>query len=197
MKTSTNSNQYFFGEAVLVSETDLHGTIVYANDAFVTTSGYAHKELIGQPHNIIRHPDMPAAAFADMWRSLKLGLPWSGLVKNRRKNGDYYWVIARASPVYENGKVVRYLSVRYAPPQQMVAAAESLYLQLNQGKRSLQGGRVKRLWHKCPLFKAQSSQVLAVFVVAVAGLGIIDGLRLFSRLLFYSPALFASTGYFQ
>lgn len=87
------------------SRTDLKGRIVEANDLFVELSGYSREELLGQPHNIIRHPDMPVEAFADLWDYLKRGESWRGYVKNRRKDGGFYWVEAFASPVRENGQV--------------------------------------------------------------------------------------------
>jgi aerotaxis receptor len=99
----------------LVSVTDLQGRIVYCNAAFVAASGFGRHELMGQPHNIIRHPDMPAAAFADMWDTLRAGLPWTAVVKNRRKDGNHYWVRANATPMISGGRIVRYLSVRTVP----------------------------------------------------------------------------------
>jgi PAS domain S-box-containing protein len=90
----------------IVSRTDLKGRITYVNEAFVESSGFAVEELIGQPHNILRHPDMPVEAFADMWATLQSGRPWTALVKNRRKDGDHYWVVANATPLLEEGRVV-------------------------------------------------------------------------------------------
>src|SRR5437868_5167235 len=87
----------------IVSKTDLKGKITYINPYFVEVSGFTEEELIGAPHNLVRHPDMPAEAFADLWQTLKAGLPWTGMVKNRRNNGDYYWVVANVTPVIENG----------------------------------------------------------------------------------------------
>lgn len=173
-------NEFQFGDKILVSETDLFGTITYANDAFVEVSGYKREELIGQPHNILRHPDMPAAAFADLWRSLKLGLPWSGLVKNRRKNGDYYWVMARATPVYENGKVARYLSVRYTPPRDMVNWAVKSYPLVKQGKVKLKGGQVVSVWDHLSLLNIRSGVLLAVMVAVVLALTLADMMGLFA-----------------
>lgn len=172
-KNVTN-NEYLFGDLVLVSETDLHGTILYANDAFVEVSGYRREELIGQPHNILRHPDMPAAAFADLWRSLKLGLPWSGLVKNRRKNGDYYWVMARATPVYEKGQVTGYLSVRFAPPRASIKWATQAYQLLRQGKLSLKGGQVNTLIKRLSIFRLRPEWMLSGLVVVSGALGLAD-----------------------
>lgn len=120
--------EYELGEhATLVSKTDVKGRIVYTNPAFIEASGYTEAELLGQPHNIVRHPDMPEEAFADLWSTLKDGLPWSGLVKNRRKNGDYYWVLANVTPVMENGTIGGYLSVRSKPRRQQIAETESVY----------------------------------------------------------------------
>ena len=89
----------------IVSRTDLKGRITYVNDDFVEAAGFTLDELIGQPHNLVRHPDMPEQAFADLWQTLKAGRPWTGLVKNRRKNGDHYWVVANATPVLDGGQV--------------------------------------------------------------------------------------------
>ncbi|MDR0529868.1 MAG: methyl-accepting chemotaxis protein [Zoogloeaceae bacterium] len=124
--------------AFIYSRTDLKGQIVELNDAFAEISAYTKEEMLGQPHNIVRHPDMPPEAFEDMWRDLKSGLPWRGLVKNRRKDGGFYWVIANASPVREDGRLVGYQSVRGRPSCEEVAAAESVYRRIRQGDRSIQ-----------------------------------------------------------
>ncbi|MDH2431784.1 PAS domain-containing protein [Pokkaliibacter sp. MBI-7] len=97
----TQQQRCFDPKLPLVSLTDTKGTLLHVNQAFAEVSGYTEAELLGEPHNIIRHPDMPAAAFEDMWRTLKAGLPWHGLVKNRCKNGDYYWVESYITPVIE------------------------------------------------------------------------------------------------
>src|SRR6476661_5214254 len=88
------------GQAI-VSKTDTHGNITYVNAYFIEVSGFAEEELLGAPQNLVRHPDMPVEAFADMWATLKDDRPWTGLVKNRRKNGDHYWVLANVTPVRE------------------------------------------------------------------------------------------------
>ncbi|MEF7616553.1 methyl-accepting chemotaxis protein [Aquincola sp. MAHUQ-54] len=111
----------------LVSTTDLDSRITYCNPAFIEVSGYAKHELIGQPHNMVRHPDMPPEAFRDMWHTLRAGRPWSALVKNRRKNGDHYWVVANVTPLMEDGRATGYMSVRTKPSRQQVQAAEALY----------------------------------------------------------------------
>jgi aerotaxis receptor len=111
----------------IVSKTDTKGRITYVNPTFVEVSGFAEAELIGKAHNLVRHPDMPPQAFADMWTTLQAGAPWTGLVKNRRKNGDFYWVVANVIPVKERGEIVGYMSVRTRPARAQVAAAEALY----------------------------------------------------------------------
>ncbi len=119
---------------MLVSATDLKGRIQYCNPAFVAVSGFSKDELIGRAHNIIRHPDMPAEAFADMWETIGSGRPWTALVKNRRKSGDHYWVRANVTPVSEQGTVVGYLSVRVKPSREEVREAEQLYAQMREGR---------------------------------------------------------------
>jgi aerotaxis receptor len=118
----------------IVSKTDTKGRITYVNPTFVEVSGFDVDELIGKAHNIVRHPDMPPEAFADLWQTLKAGLPWTGLVKNRRKNGDYYWVVANVVPVRENGETVGYMSVRTRPAREQVKAAEELYRAFRTGE---------------------------------------------------------------
>jgi methyl-accepting chemotaxis protein len=118
----------------IVSKTDLKGQITYINRDFVEISGFSEAELLGQSHNIVRHPDMPPEAFEDLWRTLKAGRPWTGLVKNRCKNGDYYWVQANATPIRESGQVVGYLSVRSKPGREQVQAADQAYRLFREGK---------------------------------------------------------------
>ena len=111
----------------LVSRTDTGGRIVFANEAFVGVSGYAQQELIGAPHNIVRHPHMPKEAFANLWTTIKAGRPWEGLVKNRTKSGDFYWVRANVTPVMEDGKLTGYISIRAKPGRAQVVDAERAY----------------------------------------------------------------------
>ncbi|SFC30110.1 methyl-accepting chemotaxis sensory transducer with Pas/Pac sensor [Marinospirillum celere] len=120
----------------LISSTDLRGIIVHCNDAFAEISGFSREELIGQNHNIVRHPDMPEEAFELLWKTIQAGQPWMGLVKNRCKNGDYYWVSAYITPVTDKGKVVGYESVRSCPNREDVQRAERLYSKLKQKKPS-------------------------------------------------------------
>ncbi|MGE5452141.1 MAG: methyl-accepting chemotaxis protein [Acidobacteriota bacterium] len=113
--------------ATLMSTTDPHSRLTYANAAFLSVSGFSREEMMGQPHNIVRHPDMPAQAFADMWATLKAGRSWTAVVKNRRKNGDHYWVRANATPVQRAGQVTGYMSVRTQPSRDEIEQAEKLY----------------------------------------------------------------------
>ncbi|KIG10128.1 putative PAS/PAC sensor protein, partial [Burkholderia sp. MR1] len=132
---------------MLVSATDLSGNIQYCNPAFVSVSGFSRDELIGQPHNIIRHPDMPRDAFADLWSTVRSGRAWTALVKNRRKNGDHYWVRANVTPVMEHGKAVGYLSVRVKPSRAEIDEAEALYAAMRAGNsphRLVRGALVRR-----------------------------------------------------
>jgi PAS domain S-box-containing protein len=114
-------------DILIASRTDTKGRLTYCNDAFVTASGFTEAELMGQPHNIIRHPDMPPEAFENLWTTLQAGLPWAGAVKNRRKNGDFYWVLATASPIRENGKITGYTSIRTKLPADQRREAEHVY----------------------------------------------------------------------
>lgn len=118
----------------LVSKTDIKGRISYFNPAFMEASGFSKEELTGAPHNLVRHPDMPEEAFSDMWQTLKSGLPWTGLVKNRRKNGEHYWVYANVTPVRENNQIVGYLSVRNKPTREQIHGASNLYARFKAGK---------------------------------------------------------------
>lgn len=120
----------------LITTTDLQGDITFVNDDFVNVSGFTRSELVGQHHNIIRHPDMPAAAFADMWQTIKSGRSWKGLVKNRCKNGDYYWVDAYVTPIMRDGKVIEYQSVRTLPDVAAKARAEHEYRRWRSSQRS-------------------------------------------------------------
>lgn len=117
----------------LVSKTTAKGVITYINEPFVRMSGFTEQELIGQAHNIIRHPDMPPEAFTDFWNMLKQDRPWSGMVKNRSKDGSSYWVYANATPVREHGKVTGHMSVRSKPSRDQIQAAETLYRQMREG----------------------------------------------------------------
>ena len=127
----------------IVSKTDPKGVITYVNRAFMRVSGFAENELLGQAHNLVRHPDMPAAAFKDLWDTIKAGKPWNGIVKNRCKNGDYYWVEANVTPIREGGKVTGFLSVRTKPSRAQIDAAAHLYALMREGRAPKPG-----LWQR-------------------------------------------------
>ena len=124
----------------IVSKTDLKGNITYVNPAFVAISGYTEDELMGAPQNIVRHPDMPVQAYADLWATLQAGAPWTGLVKNRCKNGDFYWVKANITPLRENGKATGYLSVRTQATPADIATAARAYAAFRGGSSGNDGG---------------------------------------------------------
>jgi aerotaxis receptor len=134
----TQREYAFPGDATLMSSTDTNSHITYANEAFIKVSGFDRDEIIGSPHNMVRHPDMPPEAFADMWATLKSGQSWTALVKNRRKDGDHYWVRANATPVVRSGAVVGYMSVRTKPSAVEVQEAEATYRAFREGRA---GGR--------------------------------------------------------
>ncbi|ULK96542.1 methyl-accepting chemotaxis protein [Bradyrhizobium sp. I71] len=121
-------------ETLIVSRTDLKGKLTYFNEDFIAAAGFTSAELMGQPHNIVRHPDMPPEAFDNLWDTLKAGKPWLGAVKNRRKNGDFYWVLATASPIRENGQVKGYTSIRTRLPADQRKLAEEVYAAIREKK---------------------------------------------------------------
>ncbi|QNN47329.1 PAS domain S-box protein [Thermomonas brevis] len=177
---------------LIVSCTDLRGIVTYVNEYFCEISGYGEAELIGRQHNVIRHPDMPAAAFADLWLRIQAGQPWMGLVKNRCKNGDHYWVDAHVTPILDQaGKVTGYMSVRRKPSRERVAEAERAYAQLRAGTLknvAIRNGRVQPvplaerlnpLW-KLPLtarlylFALFGPALAAALLLRAGGAGIAD-----------------------
>jgi PAS domain S-box-containing protein len=155
--------------AYIVSTTDLRGVITYGNEEFIRISGFTRDELIGQPQNVVRHPDMPPAAFEDLWRTIKAGKPWQGLVKNRCKNGDFYWVDANVTPIVESGQTVGYVSIRSKPTASQIADAERMYARANAGQPMEDPER--KLWIPFPDMGfrnrvwAAAASVLAVFFV--------------------------------
>jgi methyl-accepting chemotaxis protein len=134
----TNNEIVMKPGTILVTRTDLNGVITFANDSFVEISGFARHELIGENHNIVRHPDMPVAAYEEMWSTLKKGNPWHRVIKNRTKSGDFYWVSANVKPLIEDGKAVGYMSVRHEPTRAQIAEADALYRQINANQAQLQ-----------------------------------------------------------
>jgi methyl-accepting chemotaxis protein len=170
----------------MVTKTDLKGTITYANDDFVRASGYTRNEMLGQPHKMVRHPDMPSEAFKDMWRTLKENRPWSGLVKNMRKDGGFYWVLANATPDYDDGKLIGYMSVRIKPTRQQVDEAERAYRLFKNGQAAgltIENGvvvksglvgkinkAVKNVTIKKRIFTVIGTTVTIMLIIAAVGL---------------------------
>ncbi|HEY0844153.1 MAG TPA: methyl-accepting chemotaxis protein [Noviherbaspirillum sp.] len=180
------SVEYFLRDGLaIVSKTDLKGKITYVNPYFIEVSGFAEDELLGAPHNLVRHPDMPPEAFADLWNTLKAGLPWTGLVKNRRKNGDCYWVQANVTPIREGERIVGYMSVRTRPSREELTAAEHLYGRMRAGQAkeiAIRHGTVVRTGlpgilgalRDMPFSRrlALRMSLLGMLIAALAGLGI-------------------------
>ncbi|MCB1950066.1 PAS domain-containing methyl-accepting chemotaxis protein [Nitrosomonas sp.] len=170
-------------DTLILSTTDTKGRLTYVNPTFIEVSGFTKEELIGKAHNIVRHPDMPPEAFEDLWKTLKAGLPWTGLVKNRRKNGDFYWVLGNATPLMDNGKITGYLSVRTKPPQGVVEKTAPIYRQLLEGKAKnikVQKGKIVRtdvVSKIMSCFKMTVSKRIALFAAISALLLLItDGM---------------------
>ncbi|MCG7412663.1 Aerotaxis receptor [Moraxella lacunata] len=113
---------------LIVSRTDLNGVLTHVNDAFVEISGYTEDELIGKPQHILRHPDMPKAAYADLWKTVKEGKKWHGYVKNLCKDGSHYWVYATVVPNVRRGQTVGYTSVRRKPSRSKIEETAAQYL---------------------------------------------------------------------
>ena len=138
--------------------------ITHVSKDFVTLSGFNEEELLGQPHNLVRHPDMPPEAFKDLWSHLQGQRSWMGMVKNRCKNGDHYWVDAFASPIIQDGKTIEYQSVRLSPKREHVDNAERIYAQIKAGKTPLKLKLPRtRLWQRCAL-SALSFLILSLVV---------------------------------
>lgn len=198
----TQQNTPLDDDTTLMSTTDLHSYITHANDTFVTVSGYSLNELLAQPHNLVRHPDMPKAAFADMWYTLKQGEPWSGIVKNRCKNGDHYWVRANAVPMVREGQVTGYMSIRTRATEEEIAAVEPLYQALNENRcarRIHKGLVVRKGWlgklPSLPLRWRVRGVMTLLFVMVAAGLHASDAPAL--AYLMSALALGAGTAIFE
>jgi methyl-accepting chemotaxis protein/aerotaxis receptor len=171
------------GDEPLVSRTDPSGIITFANQVFVTVSGFTEQELIGSPHNLVRHPHMPVQAFANLWATIKAGRPWDGLVKNRTRTGNFYWVRANVTPVVENDQLTGYISIRSRPTPAAVAAAESAYAALRNGTAkgiALRDGELiahgwrARLLDRCGSLRGRmliAAAAACVVIAAVAWLG--------------------------
>ncbi|GAB2798089.1 hypothetical protein GCM10027040_25880 [Halomonas shantousis] len=171
----------------LISRTDAKGQITYASPAFIEASGFSREELIGASHNIVRHPDMPSAAFANLWETLKAGEVWTGLVKNRRKDGDHYWVHATVTPIVESGQIVGYTSVRVKPDTKSRQHAEKSYARLAAGQASgirmvrgqlKAGGVLSRL--RSVKFGTLRGRLIGMINIAVITLALSGALSIYS-----------------
>lgn len=188
-KPVTNKEYVLKENDSIVSKTDLKGMITYADENFIRISGYSLTELIGTSHNILRHPDVPVEFFKDLWISLKEERPWTGLVKNRCKNGDYYWVLANITPFYENDKLVGYMSVRTKATREQINSTDAVYQLFADGKAGnlkIQDGKVveSTLIGKLNLFKNLTVKshltfvisLLSLLMIVIGGLGL-QGMR--------------------
>lgn len=151
----------------LVSTTDLKGRILYCNPSFIEVSGYEREELLGQPHNIVRHPDMPEEAYRDMWQTIASGQPWSAPVKNRRKDGDFYWVMANVTPLMDGDQPSGYMSVRTEATREQIQNAERLYQTLRAEKAA--GRQVHMLRAGCPVRVDAWGRCCALLVPSMLG----------------------------
>jgi aerotaxis receptor len=131
-KPTPTDEAYTFSDGLIVSSTDLNGNITYGNRKFCTVSGYSKSELIGKNHNIIRHPDMPKIAFRQLWNTIKDGNEWTGIVKNLRKDGLYYWVYTHITPVIKDGKLVGYSAARRPATKNEILEITPIYKDLKE-----------------------------------------------------------------
>lgn len=162
----------------IVSSSNLRGDIEFCNDTFVRISGFSHDELINQPHNILRHPQMPPAAFGMLWTALKAGKPWMGVVKNRCKNGDHYWVDAYITPLRQNGQIYGYESVRVKAEPHLIKRAEAVYQRINQGKAPYSA--TEKIWS---IYGGSTIIALASLIILLMATGLLGHLSSGSALI--------------
>jgi methyl-accepting chemotaxis protein len=178
---TTNVEYEVLDTDLIVTKTDLRGNITYVNPDFERVSGYTEKELLGSPHSMVRHSDMPSEAFADLWRTLKNGESWQGFVKNKRKDGGFYWVLANVSPDYNNGQVIGYISIRTKASRESIIAHEKIYQLFKegrQGNRIIKRGRaICNSWYVRLNFfndytiKKRITTVIVLLLMAMTGIG--------------------------
>jgi len=182
---ATQKEYEYPAHELLMSVTDRRGHITHCNAAFMRVSGYSMDELMGQPHNLIRHPDMPPEAYKDLWSTIGHGRGWTGLVKNRRKNGDHYWVRAHVSPIVVDGKPQGYMSVRTKPERGEIALAEQLYARIAREREAgrpsfvLHAGRVRMTgWRDWlgKLQRASFTQRLGAMLAPLLAVALLPGL---------------------
>ncbi|RNF47321.1 PAS domain S-box protein [Marinomonas hwangdonensis] len=166
----TQKEYRFSSSDRLISATDKKGQIKYFNDAFLKVSGYSREELVDAPHNLVRHPDMPPSVYESMWQTISKGNPWMGLVKNRRKNGDYYWVSAYVTPIFEGEEIIGYESVRVVPSEEQKARAERVYTRMRSGKSPVS------VWQHAKYYSNQLMHIwLPTVLAAVASVVMLGG----------------------
>ncbi|MGL9622443.1 MCP four helix bundle domain-containing protein [Bradyrhizobium sp. U531] len=173
-------------DTMIVSKTDAKGRLTFVNDQFIAVSGFSEDELLGKPHNIVRHPDMPPEAFEDLWATLKAGKPWAGAVKNRRKDGGFYWVLGSATPIWEAGQITGYMSIRTKLAQDQREEAERVYALINEkkaGRYRVSAGIIRRrswtdrLSPFTATLRARLTTMIALqafFVVAIGAAGLVS-----------------------
>lgn len=183
MNTPLTSIEYQVPEGeVLVSKTDINGIITYCNSTFIEVSGYSREELIGSPHNLLRHPDMPKLAFTDLWKTIRANKPWRGLIKNRRKDGSFYWVESDITPLIENGQTAGYVSFRYKTTAEQISQAEAAYRAINKGSSRLyiHEGKIVELenrlerWFSASSIKFRIAAFLSALFSTLVAIGIFN-----------------------
>ncbi|MDQ6959132.1 MAG: methyl-accepting chemotaxis protein [Mariprofundaceae bacterium] len=179
----TNNEVAMRDGQLIISTTNMKGIITEANEGFIDVSGFSRQELIGKNHNIIRHPDMPPSAFQWLWDSIRAGDPWTGLVKNRCKNGSFYWVQTNITPFIEKGEITGYVSVCTKPTQADVDDAAKLYATINAGGGMVLGKKTllqkinvfsrMKVWHKIAATLLLTATLLAgSWLIALQGMGV-------------------------
>jgi aerotaxis receptor len=179
----TQTEQPLKPDSTLISTTNIKGITTCANQDFIDISGFGEDELVGKNHNVVRHPDMPPEAFANLWATLKAGKAWMCIVKNRCKNGDYYWVDAYVAPIFENDTIVGYQSVRTKPERKYVEQASKLYKQIREEKR------VKRFWSSFGMTARAFLGTSIILILTLGLLGITGQLSMTALFLSLLPAL--------
>ncbi len=180
----TNREVLMKDKDILVSKTDSGGKITFTNKSFVEISGFTEEELLGSPHNIVRHSDMPKEAFANLWQTIKAGLPWQGLVKNRAKNGDHYWVRANVTPTVENGKIAGFISIRTKPTDEEKKTAERVYTNMRAGKAkdvSLEYGEITHKAKTPGFMSSIRGSLTAAFATMILLMMLLSGYGLYAE----------------
>lgn len=188
-----NKEVTFSEDQRLISRTDKRGIITYVNEEFCRIAGFTEEELLNKNHNIVRHPDMPAEAFKDMWKKLEAGSSWRGVVKNRCKDGGFYWVDAFVTPLIENDEIIGYQSVRHRPSSELKSRAEAAYSSIRNGK-AIHGWRNNTQLRKSVAAFTAGISLVALFFIAGFGAALVAAIAMsvlagiFYDELFHTPA---------